>query len=266
MPWPRELAGLASEFDAMLQRLEDSFQRLSQFSADIAHELRTPINNLMGEAEVALTRERNSKEYASVIASSLEEYHRLAELIDSLLFLARAENADLSLQKSWFRVADELAQPLSYHELQATESEVTLSFSGDAPLFADSTLFRRAISNVVSNALKHTPPGGNVTVEVAAVHDAVKISIKDDGVGISPEHLPRLFDRFYRVDASRAAATAGTGLGLAIVKSIVDLHGGSVTIESELGNGTLVTLVFPVPPGVKEEVERQTLPGVAVAE
>src|ERR1700741_53396 len=262
MAWPRELAGLAAEFDAMLQRLEDSFQRLSQFSADIAHELRPPINNLMGEAEVALTRERNSKEYASVIASSLEEYHRLAELIDSLLFLARAENADLSLQKSWFRVADELAQPLAYHELQATESEVTLSFSGDARLFADSTLFRRAISNVVSNALKHTPPGGNVTVEVAAVRDAVKISIKDDGVGISPEHLPRLFDRFYRVDASRAAATAGTGLGLAIVKSIVDLHGGSVTIESELGKGTLVTLVFPVPPAVKEEeiLERASPP------
>jgi two-component system, OmpR family, heavy metal sensor histidine kinase CusS len=253
MAWPRELAGLAAEFDAMLQRLEDSFRRLSQFSADIAHELRTPINNLMGEAEVALGRERTSKEYAGVIASSLEEYHRLAELIDSLLFLARAENADLSLQKSWFRVADELAQLLSYHELQATESEVRLSFSGDARLFADSTLFRRAVSNVVSNALKHTPPGGNVTVEVAGLSDSVKILIKDDGVGIPPEHLPRLFDRFYRVDASRAAAVAGTGLGLAIVKSIVDLHGGSVSIESEPGKGTLVTLVFPVPPGVKEE-------------
>jgi len=265
MAWPRELASLAAEFDAMLQRLEDSFQRLSQFSADIAHELRTPINNLMGEAEVALTRERTSKEYASVIASSLEEYHRLAELIDSLLFLARAENADLSLQKSWFRVADELAQLLSYHELQATESEVTLSFSGDARLFADSTLFRRAIGNVVSNALKHTPPGGTVTVEVAALPDAVKILIKDDGVGIPPEHLPRLFDRFYRVDASRAAAMAGTGLGLAIVKTIVDLHGGSVTIESELGEGTLVTLVFPVPPGVKEQ-ERQPVASVVVRE
>jgi two-component system, OmpR family, heavy metal sensor histidine kinase CusS len=266
MAWPRELAGLAAEFDAMLQRLDDSFQRLSQFSADIAHELRTPINNLMGEAEVALRRERTSKEYASVIASSLEEYHRLAELIDSLLFLARAENADLSLQKSWFRVADELAQPLSYHELQATESEVTLSFSGDARLFADGTLFRRAISNVVSNALKHTPPGGKVTVEVAALHDVVKILIKDDGAGIPPEHLPRLFDRFYRVDASRAAAVAGTGLGLAIVKSIVDLHGGSVTIESELGKGTLVTLVFPVPPGVKEEADKKPVTRAVISE
>jgi two-component system heavy metal sensor histidine kinase CusS len=176
----------------------------------------------------------------------------LAELIDSLLFLARAENADLSLQKSWFHVAEELAQPLSYHELQATELEVTLTLSGDARLFADSTLFRRAISNVVSNALKHTPPAGKVTVDVCPLRDAVKILIKDDGVGISPGHLPRLFDRFYRVDSSRATAMAGTGLGLAIVKTIVELHSGSVTIESEPGKGTLVALVFPVPPDVKE--------------
>jgi two-component system, OmpR family, heavy metal sensor histidine kinase CusS len=250
--WPRELASLAIEFDAMLQRLEDSFQHLSQFSADIAHELRTPINNLMGEAEVALRRERTSEEYARVIASSLEEYHRLAELIDSLLFLARAENADLSLHKSWFRVADELEQLLSYHELQATESGVKLSSSGDATVFADSTLFRRAISNILSNALKHTPSGGNVSVEVYTHVDTVKLLIRDDGPGIPAEHLPRLFDRFYRVDASRTTTVAGIGLGLAIVKTIVGLHDGSVTIESEPGKGTLVTLVFPVPLAVKE--------------
>jgi two-component system heavy metal sensor histidine kinase CusS len=246
MAWPRELAGLATEFDAMLQRLEDSFRRLSQFSADIAHELRTPINNLMGEAEVALSRERTSGEYAKVIASSLEECHRLAELIDSLLFLARAENADLSLQKSWFQIADELANLLSYHELAAAELGVALGFSGDAMLFADITLFRRAISNVVANALRHTASGGNVSVEVHPERDAVKILTRDNGTGIPAEHLPRLFDRFYRVDASRNTAMAGTGLGLAIVKTIMDLHGGSVTIQSELGKGTLVTLVFPV--------------------
>jgi two-component system heavy metal sensor histidine kinase CusS len=249
--WPRELASLATEFDAMLQRLEDSFRRLSQFSADIAHELRTPINNLMLEAEVALRRERSSEEYARVIASSLEEYHRLAELIDSLLFLARAENADLSLHKTWFHVTDELGQLLSYHELQATELEVKLSLFGDAQLFADSTLFRRAISNVVTNALKHTPPGGSVSVEIYPQGDIVKILVKDDGTGIPAEHLPRLFDRFYRVDASRTTSVAGTGLGLAIVKSIMDLHGGSVTIQSELGKGTVVTFEFPSPPGVK---------------
>jgi len=251
--WPRELASLATEFDGMLQRLEDSFKRLSQFSADIAHELRTPVNNLMGEAEVALRRERTSGEYARVIASSLEEYHRLADLIDSLLFLARAENADLSLRKGWFQIGEELAQILSYHELHATELGIQLGFVGDAKLFADSTLFRRAISNVVANALKHTPAGGKVSVEVRPQPDNIMILVKDDGAGISPEHLPRLFDRFYRVDASRTTSIAGTGLGLAIVKTIMDLHGGSVTIESELKKGTQVTLSFPVPPGTKQE-------------
>ena len=245
--WPHELAGLAAEFDGMLQRLEDSFKRLSQFSADIAHELRTPINNLMGEAEIALRKERTPNEYARGIASSLEEYHRLADLIDSLLFLARAENADLSLQMTWFQAGEELAQILSYHDLQASEFEVCLRCFGEARLFADLTLFRRAVSNVVSNALKHTPPKGSVTIHVGSGFRRVEILVKDTGHGIPSEHLPKLFDRFYRVDASRANFRAGTGLGLAIVKTIMDLHGGSVTIESELQRGTSVRLMFPVP-------------------
>jgi two-component system, OmpR family, heavy metal sensor histidine kinase CusS len=245
--WPRELAGLAAEFDGMLQRLEDSFERLSQFSADIAHELRTPINNLMGEAEIALRKERTPNEYARVVASSLEEYHRLAHLIDSLLFLARAENADLSLQMTWFQVGGELAQILSYHDLQASEVEVYLRCSGDAKLFADLTLFRRAISNVVSNALEHTPPKGSINIHTGSQFDRVAILVKDTGRGIPSQHLPKLFDRFYRVDASRASSRSGAGLGLAIVKTIMDLHGGSVTIESELQQGTSVRLVFPVP-------------------
>jgi two-component system, OmpR family, heavy metal sensor histidine kinase CusS len=168
----------------------------------------------------------------------------------------------LSLQKSWFQIADELAHLLSYHELEATELGVALGFSGDARLFADSTLFRRAISNVVANALKHTASGGNVSVEVRAERDAVKILVQDTGSGIPAEHLPRLFDRFYRVDASRNTAMAGTGLGLAIVKTIMDLHGGAVTIQSELRKGTLVTLVFPVTRNVNDDksLERASLP------
>ena len=200
----------------------------------------------MGEAEIALGKERTPNEYARVIASSLEEYHRLADLIDSLLFLARAENADLSLQMTWFQAGEELAQLLSYHELQASEFEVCLRCSGDAKLFADLTLFRRAVSNLVSNALIHTPPKGSVTIQVGSRSRSVEILVKDTGHGIPSEHLPKLFDRFYRVDPSRARSAAGTGLGLAIVKTIMDLHGGSVTIESELQKGTCVRLVFPV--------------------
>jgi two-component system heavy metal sensor histidine kinase CusS len=245
--WPRELASLAAEFDGMLQRLEDSFKRLSQFSADIAHELRTPINNLMGEAEIALRKERTPNEYTRVIALSLEEYHRMADLIGSLLFLARAENADLSLQMIWFQAGEELAHVLSYHDLQASEFEICLHCSGDAKLFADRTLFRRAVSNVVSNALKHTPPKGSVSIHVGSQIDRVEILVKDTGHGIPSEHLPKLFDRFYRVEASRASSAPGAGLGLAIVKTVMDLHGGSVVVESELQQGTSVRLVFPVP-------------------
>jgi two-component system, OmpR family, heavy metal sensor histidine kinase CusS len=254
--WPGELAGLATEFDSMLQRLEESFKRLSQFSADIAHELRTPINNLMGEAEVALGRVRSSEEYARVIASSLEEYHRLSALIDSLLFLARAENADLLLHRTWFQAGEELAQILSYHELQASEHGITLHCFGDAKVYADVTLFRRALSNVIANAIKHTTAGGTVTVRVrektiadavsrpetrASASSSVELLIEDTGEGIPPEHLGRIFDRFYRVDASRARPTVGVGLGLAIVKTIMELHDGSASIKSELGKATWVS-------------------------
>ncbi|MBV8813092.1 MAG: heavy metal sensor histidine kinase [Verrucomicrobia bacterium] len=260
--WPRELAGLAAEFDGMLQRLEESFKRLSQFSADIAHELRTPINNLMGEAEVALRRVRSSEEYARVIASSLEEYHRLSALIDSLLFLARAENADLLLHRKWFQASEELTQILSYHELQASEQGITLLSFGDAQIYADATLFRRALSNVIANALKHTASGGTVTVRVRekpitnasspaetgpTASGGVELLIEDTGEGIPPEHLSRIFDRFYRVDTSRARSTVGIGLGLAIVKTIMELHAGSADVKSELGKGTCVSLVFPRP-------------------
>ena len=244
--WPRELAGLASEFDGMLQRLEDSFKRLSQFSADIAHELRTPINNLTGEAEIALRKDRTNAEYARVIGSSLEEYHRLSDLIDSLLFLARAENADLRPHLSRFQVSEELGHVLAYHDLEASECGIKLTSFGDASLTADPTLFRRALSNVVSNALKHTSAGGAVSIEVRSDSEAVELLVKDNGQGIPAEHLPRLFDRFYRVDASRTSSGFGTGLGLAIVKTIMELHKGSVAIDSEVGNGTEVRLTFPV--------------------
>jgi two-component system, OmpR family, heavy metal sensor histidine kinase CusS len=268
--WPRELAGLATEFDHMLERLEESFKRLSQFSADIAHELRTPVNNLMGEAEVALRRVRSSEEYARVIASSLEEYHRLSALIDSLLFLARAENADLLVHRNWFRASGELAQIISYHELQASEHGIHLHCFGDAEVFADLTLFRRALSNVIANAIKHTTTGGTVTVRVrekpiadapslaettGSAPSSVELLIEDTGEGIPPEHLRRIFDRFYRVDASRARSTVGVGLGLAIVKTIMELHGGSASLKSELGKGTCVSLVFPRPSGMASDQE-----------
>jgi len=241
-PWPAELISLAGAFDEMLARLEDSFARLARFSADLAHELRTPIQNLRGEAEVALTRARTAAEYREVIELGIEEYDRLSRMIDSLLFLARAENAEMRIERTDFDAGAAIDNILDFCEASASEQNITLSRTGNARLEADPALFRRVLTNLISNALAHTPAGGRVNV---SVRSPTEIAVADTGRGISPEHLPRIFDRFYRADAARGAPPDGTGLGLSIVKSIMDLHGGAVTLESKLDEGTTVTLRFP---------------------
>jgi two-component system, OmpR family, heavy metal sensor histidine kinase CusS len=243
--WPDELTMLASEFDRMLGRLEESFARLSQFSADIAHELRTPINNLMGEAEVALSRSRTAEDYRSVLESALEEYNRLARMIDSLLFIARAEKLHAPLQRVPFDVGTEVDSMIDFYEALAEEQQVAIRRHGDATLAADLILFRRALSNVISNAVHYTPAGGRINVEIQSLDGTVQVSVRDTGCGIAPEHLAKIFDRFYRVDPSRTHRTHGTGLGLSIVKSIVELHDGKIFVESDPGHGTVVTLAFP---------------------
>ncbi|MBI2837093.1 MAG: heavy metal sensor histidine kinase [Acidobacteria bacterium] len=244
--WPRELSELAAVFDAMLDRLEDSFTRLSQFSADLAHELRTPINNLVGGAEVALTRARTTDEYRSVLESSLEEYGRLSRMIDKLLFLARADRGRAPLMKVPLDARAELEAVVDFHEAVAAERGIQVSCAGTGHLVADQQLFRRAISNLLSNSLNHTPHGGEVEVSVEESEaGAVDVLVRDNGCGIPPEHLPWVFDRFYRVESSRPSQPGGTGLGLAIVRSIMDLHMGVAKIQSEPGKGTTVVLSFP---------------------
>ena len=244
--WPQELTALAGAFDGMLERLENSFERLSQFSADMAHELRTPINNLMGEAEVALSKLRNPEEYQRVLASSLEECGRLSRLIDSLLFLARAENAETELKRSALDVRKESEAVREFYDVLAEEQGVVVTCEGDGQLNADPLLFRQALSNLLSNALQHTPRGGKVKISVARTDKGwVELRVADTGAGIDPEHLPRIFDRFYRADRSRSRHPQGFGLGLAIVKSILTLHGGTVAIQSAKDAGTTVVLRFP---------------------
>lgn len=243
--WPQELLALATAFDHMLDRLQEAFQRLSQFSADLAHELRTPINNLMGEAQVALSRPRAAQEYARVLHSALEEHSRLARMIDSMLFLARAEQARAALMPIQLNVRHELQTVAEFYQPLAEEQGVKLICDGDAPIIADPLLLRRALSNLVSNALKFTPSGGSVTLQAGPSADSLKVSVTDTGIGIEAHHLPRLGDRFYRVDPSRTDSPTGAGLGLAIVKSIMGLHGGSLLIESTPGSGTKVSLTFP---------------------
>lgn len=244
--WPEELADLAAAFDNMLDRLEESFHRLSQFSADLAHELRTPINNLMGETEVALSRSRMPEEYRRVLESGLEEYDRLSRMIDSLLFLARAEQPVPHIERVQLRAEMELETVRAYYEAMAEEKGVSLICTGTAALHADAALFRRAVGNLVSNALYHTHIGGSIELTVEERGNKwIEVRVSDTGTGIETEHLPRLFDRFYRVDSSRSAHPDGSGLGLAIVKSVMTMHGGTVEIHSLFGQGTTVVLRFP---------------------
>jgi len=241
--WPRELQPLALAFDEMLDRLEDSFTRLSQFSADLAHELRTPIANIRGEAEVALTRARTSEEYRQVIESSVGECERLAGIVDNLLFLARAEAAEGHIQRTLFDGRAAIEKIAAFYEPIAEERHVPITCLGAGDVHADAMLFGRAVSNLVENALRFTPAGGTITISIVARVAAAEVSVKDTGCGINAEHLPRVFDRFYRIDSSRSSR--GVGLGLALVKSIMDLHGGTAVVESEVARGTTATLTFP---------------------
>lgn len=245
---PTELRTLAKTFNEMLDRLESSFARLSQFAADIAHELRTPINNLRGEAGVALSKARTPPEYQEILSSALEEYARLSRLIDSLLFLARAENPAYQIRREPLDLCQELERIREYYEAAAVEAGVRLTVACPQKVVGqlDRMLLQRAVGNLVSNALRHTPAQGSIALSVGKHNGCLQIEVADTGSGIPADHLSHVFDRFYRVDDARNPGTAGNvGLGLAIVKSIAELHGGSVAITSTVGAGTRVTLSFP---------------------
>jgi two-component system heavy metal sensor histidine kinase CusS len=248
---PAELLALADTFNEMLDRLEESFGRLARFSTDIAHELRTPVNNLRGEVEVALGKPRGPEEYRDVLGSCLEECGRLARMIDSLLFLARAENPRTQVPREPVEVARELEAVRAFYEAAAAEVGVALRVAARPPLPAEVNrpLLQRAVGNLVENALAHTPAGGAVTLTAVREARGVRVEVADSGCGIPAEHLGHVFDRFYRADRARSAKGGGVGLGLAIVKGIVELHGGAVAIDSAVGRGTRVALVFPAAGG-----------------
>ncbi len=248
---PSELVTLAGIFNEMLARLQESFDRLSQFSANIAHELRTPVNNLRGMAEVTLGGARSLEDYREALESCLEECVRLSHLIDSLLFLARAEQTRMPIQRQPLNVSDELGTVRDFYEAAATDAGVSLTMAAESNLIVDldRTLFQRAIGNLITNALAYTGRGGTVTLSASKQPGTICIEVEDTGCGIAAEQLPHVFDRFYRAHPSGSSTgTRGTGLGLAIVKSIVTQHGGSTSIASEVGRGTRVTMTFPVLP------------------
>ncbi len=241
---PSEIVALSEAFNQTLDRLQEAFARLSQFSSDIAHELRTPVNNLRGELEVALTRARSGEAYREVIGSALEESQRVCRLIESLLFLARADQPETAVQREQLNVSDEVAKLMAFYGPAAVDQQISLRSQVPANLRAnlDRNLLQRAVGNLMENAFRYTPRGGSVTVRAEPTGDRLAVTVSDTGMGIAQEHISRVFDRFYRVDAARSAEAGGAGLGLAIVKSIAKLHGGDVEIRATEGQGTSVTL------------------------
>ena len=244
---PMELVDLAAAFNDMLSRLEDSFRRLSEFSSDLAHELRTPIGSLMTQTHVALLRTRSADEYREVLYSNSEEYERLARMIADMLFLAKSDNGMIVPRSEPVDLATEVGELFEFYDALAEDQGVSLALTGNSAVDGERLMIRRAISNLLSNAINHTPRGGCVNVRIERAGDGgVRLSVENPGDGIAAEHLPRLFSRFYRVDPSRQRSTDGAGLGLAITKSIVAAHNGTVHVFSE-GGLTRFEVLFPAP-------------------
>lgn len=242
---PVELAELAQAFNAMLGRLDDAFQRLSAFSADIAHELRTPLSNLLTQTQVILTQPRPLEDYREALHSNLEELQWMAQLVNDMLYLAKADHGLLVPKREPLALADEVDALLEFFALLAEDANVSLIREGTAHTNGDRGMLRRALSNLLDNALRFTPAGGEVRVRL---EEGVRLCVENTGESIPAQLLPRLFDRFYRADPARhEGSSEHAGLGLAITQSIVRAHGGRIYCESEAGR---TRFVIELPAGV----------------
>ena len=242
---PPELAELAITLNEMLERLEDAFQRLSDFSSDLAHELRTPVSNLMTQTQVALSHARDADGYRAILESNAEEYERLGRMISDMLFLAKAENGLELVHEEEVDLAHEVRQLFDFYGVLAEEKYIDLQLQGEGALRGDRLMLRRALGNLLSNALRHTPVGGSIYVEIGRDGARLRIQVRNSGEPIAAAHLARIFERFYRGDAARLHdAGEGTGLGLPITQAIARAHGGGVCAASNDGLTTF-SLYFP---------------------
>lgn len=236
---PIELADLAISLNDMLARLEEDFQRLTEFSSDLAHELRTPINNLLTQTQVTLSRERDGDSYHEILASNAEELQRLSRMVADMLFLAKADHGLMLPSKEHIVLADEVQALFDFYDALAEEKGIGLQLHGNAVVQGDRLMLRRAISNLLSNALRHAAAHSTVSVTLGTEGDIARLSVRNQGATISPEVLPRLFDRFFRADKARAHLESdGVGLGLSITQAIAKAHQGQVKASSVNGETT----------------------------
>ena len=241
---PLEVRDHVDAFNGMLARLEAAFQRLADYSADIAHELRTPISNLMTQTQVALSRPRTTDEYQDILASNLEEYERIARMVSDMLFLAKADENTLAHAGEAIDLAREADALIDFYEALAEEGQVRIVRQGQASVQGDRLMLRRALSNLISNALRHTPKNGQITIRVDADAAGVRLAVCNVGDPIPADQIERIFERFHRGSAQRESRGEGAGLGLAITRSIVQAHGGHITARSAEGV-TCFTITLP---------------------
>ena len=245
---PSELVDMATAFNGMLQRIDEGYQQLEAFSGDLAHEMRTPVATLLGRTQVALSRSRSADELREVMEGNVEELERLSALINDMLFIARADHDAATIQCEPVDLAVEARRVADYLSLIADERGVNIRVLGEAsPVAADRLLIQRAITNLVTNAIRHSVERGTVTIEIAAAGNLASLEVANEGQVISPVHLERVFDRFFRADPARSRDAGGSGLGLAIVRSIARVHHGSISVRSTAGH-TRFMLQLPMTP------------------
>ena len=242
---PIEMADLARELNEMLGRLQNDFKQLADFAADLAHELRTPISNLLTQTQVTLSTQRDLKTYQDTLASNAEELQRLARVVSDMLFLAKTERGVDLPHKESFSAAQGARELVEFYEAVADEKRILMSVEGDGRIYGDRLMFRRALSNLLSNALRHAPVGGVVGVRIESSSRGIEVTVKNTGKEIPLDVQQRVFERFYRADSARRhPASDGAGLGLSITKAIVEAHGGAVSATSDR-EWTRFRLVFP---------------------
>ena len=242
-----EFDQLATTFNETFASLESAVGEMKQFTGSIAHELRTPLTALRGEAEIALLHGHSAEDFRRVLSSQLEEFQKLTRLIDQLLTLARAEAGEFHIERVRVAIDPLLKYIVETLSPIAAEKGVALGLESTRGIVVrgDKEWLERALLNLLDNAIKYTPSGGRVTVRASTEPNGVRIEIEDSGIGIPPEALPHIFERFYRADPARNKAVEGVGLGLSLVKWIVEEHGGSVEAHSRAGDGTCLTILLP---------------------
>ncbi|WP_438864887.1 heavy metal sensor histidine kinase [Neptunicella sp.] len=255
---PDELQELVVSFNTMISHVEAGFKRLSYFSADIAHELRTPLTNLATQTQVALSRVRSVDEYKEILYSNQEEFDRLTKMVSDMLWLAKTDNGLIVPTLNEVNLHSEVHELFEYFDAWAEESQLTLELTGQATIKADRDMLRRALSNLLSNAIRYSAAQSVVRVSITINQSEAQIAVENNGETIPPEHISHLFDRFYRADQSRTRNGEGSGLGLAISKSIIDIHHGNLTVSSSQGR-TIFTITLPlVRAGINHKQTQET--------